>query len=67
METCYKRIDDALERIQTWEIVEFPKEKKTVGSKWVYTLKYKANGSLKRYKVRLVTKGYTQTFGIDYQ
>jgi hypothetical protein len=67
METCYKRIDDALERIQTWEIVEFPKEKKTVGCKWVYTLKYKANGSLKRYKVRLVTKGYTQTFGIDYQ
>ena len=67
MENCYKRIDDALERIQTWEIVEFPKEKKTVGCKWVYTLKYKANGSLKRYKVRLVTKGYTQTFGIDYQ
>jgi hypothetical protein len=67
METCYKRIDDALERIQTWEIVEFPKEKKTVGCKWVYTLNYKANGSLKRYKVRLVTKGYTLTFGIDYQ
>jgi hypothetical protein len=58
---------NALERNQTWEIVELPKEKKIVGCKWVYTLKYKVDGSLKRYKVRLVAKGYTQTFGIDYQ
>jgi len=58
---------NALERNQTWEIVKLPKEKKTVGCKWVYALKYKANGSLERYKVRLVAKGFTQTFGIDYQ
>lgn len=30
-------------------------------------LKYKADGSLERYKVRLVAKGYTQTYGVDYQ
>jgi hypothetical protein len=58
---------NALERNQTWKIVELPKEKKPVRCKWVYTLKYKADGSLERYKVRLVAKGYTQTFGIDYQ
>ena len=58
---------NALERNQTWEIVELPKEKNPVGCKWVYTLKYKADGSLERYKARLVAKGYTQTFGIDYQ
>ena len=56
----------ALERNQTWEIVELPKEKKPVGCKWVYTLKYKANGSLERYKTRLVAKRYIQTFEIDY-
>jgi len=58
---------NALERNQTWEIVELPKEKKPVGCKWVYTLKNKVDSSLERYKIRLVAKGYTQTFGIDYQ
>lgn len=27
---------------------------------------YKANGMIDRYKVRLVAKGYTQTYGVDY-
>lgn len=34
---------------------------------WVYTLKCNANGSLERYKARLVAKRYTQPFGIDFQ
>jgi hypothetical protein len=38
-----------------------------VGRKWVYALKYKVDGSLERYKVRLVAKGYTQIFGIDQE
>ncbi|CAL9014363.1 unnamed protein product, partial [Prunus brigantina] len=29
-------------------------------------LKHKADGSIDRYKVRLVAKGYTQTYGVDY-
>lgn len=57
----------ALIKNGTWEIVELPKGKHTVGCKWVYSLKYKADGSLERYKARLVSKGYAQTFGIDFQ
>ena len=44
-----------------------PKDKKTVGCQWVFTVKCKADGSVERYKVRLVAKRFTQTLGIDYQ
>ena len=47
----------ALEKNKTWEIVERPKGKKIVDCKWIFTLKYKANGSLERHKARLVAKG----------
>ncbi|CAL8122760.1 unnamed protein product [Prunus armeniaca] len=33
---------------------------------WVFTLKYKADGSIDRYKARLEAKGYTQTYEVDY-
>lgn len=37
-----------------------------VGCKWVFSIKYKVDGSNERYKARLVAKGYTQTYGVDY-
>ena len=58
---------NALKRSGTWEIVDLPKEKRTVGRKWVFTVKCKADGSIERYKARLVAKGFTQTYEIDYQ
>ena len=58
---------NALRRSGTWEIVDLPKEKKTVGCKWFFTVKCRADGSVDRYKARLVAKGFTQTYGIDYQ
>ena len=57
----------ALGKNETWDIVELPKGKKTVGCKWVFTIKYKADGTIERHKARLVAKGFTQTYGIDYQ
>lgn len=51
----------------TWEVVDLPKGKKVVGSKWVFTVKYKAYGEVERYKVRLVAQCFTQTYGIDYK
>lgn len=44
----------------TWEIVDLPKEKKTVGCKWVFTVKCKADGSIERYKARLVARVLTR-------
>jgi len=51
----------------TWELVVLPKDKKTIGCKWVYKVKHNINGFMNRYKTRLVAKGYAQTYGIDYE
>ena len=56
----------ALNRNNTWEKCVLPRGKNTVGCKWVFSIKYHANGKIERYKARLVAKGYTQTYGIDY-
>ncbi|KAL4033413.1 hypothetical protein IC575_006500 [Cucumis melo] len=56
----------ALEKNNTWEIGALPRGHKHVGCKWVFTLKYKADGTLDRHKARLVAKGFTQTYGVDY-
>ena len=39
---------------------------KTVGFKWVFTLRYKSDRTLDKHKARLVAKGFTQIYGVDY-
>ena len=56
----------ALEKNKTWDLCTLPKKHKTVGCKWVFTLKYKANGTIDGHKAKLVAKGFTQAYGIDY-
>lgn len=48
---------DALERTNTWSVVSLPKDKHCVGCKWVYKVKYKHDGTIERYKARLVASG----------
>ncbi|KAI4328669.1 hypothetical protein L6164_021004 [Bauhinia variegata] len=46
----------ALEHNNTWEVVPLLVDRKPVGSKWVYKIKYNLNGSIERYKAKLVAK-----------
>lgn len=51
---------DALDTNNTWQLVEKPSHVKSIGSKWVYKVKHKVDGSIERYKDKLVAKGYNE-------
>src|SRR5260370_39786848 len=50
----------------TWELVSLPKGRKRVGSKWVFKIKENADGSIERYKARIVSQGFSQKPHLDY-
>jgi hypothetical protein len=51
---------DSIMSNATWEVVEHPYGCKPIGSKWVFKKKFRPDGTIERYKARLVTKGYSQ-------
>ncbi|GJW12626.1 ribonuclease H-like domain-containing protein [Tanacetum coccineum] len=57
---------DALISNGTWALVPRPTDVNVVRSMWLFKKKYKADGSLERYKARLVANGRSQCLGIDY-
>jgi len=56
----------ALQDNGTWEISDLPPNKKALGCKWVFKIKYKSDGTVERYKARLVIFGNHQVEGIDF-
>ena len=50
----------------TWEVYDLPKNNRVIGAKWVFRKKLKTNDTIERFKARLVVKGFTQKYGIDY-
>ena len=56
----------ALHKSGIWEIVLVHADKFVVDFHWVYAVKIGPDGQVDRLKVRLVSNGYTQIFGLDY-
>ena len=50
----------------TWDLVPPPEGKNIVGPRWVLKVKRDENGSVNRFKARLVAQGYSQVKGVDY-
>jgi len=57
---------NALQNNKTWELVPLPSGKSFVGFRWIFAIKVGPDGTIDHFKARLVTKGYTQIFGLDY-
>ena len=55
-----------LQKNNTWELVDLPPGRKLVKCKWVFKTNFDADGSPLKYKGWLVSKGYSQVHGIDY-
>ncbi|KAL5769820.1 hypothetical protein ACOSP7_013974 [Xanthoceras sorbifolium] len=64
--TAMKEEIAALEQNQTWELVPKPRDVKPISCKWVYKIKCRPDGSIERYKARLVARGFSQQYGLDY-
>ena len=50
----------------TWELVDLPPGSKPLGCKWIFKRKMKTDGSIDKFKTRLIAKGYKQKEGLDY-
>ncbi|GKF61714.1 putative ribonuclease H-like domain-containing protein, partial [Tanacetum coccineum] len=61
-----KDLEEHDEPKKVWTLVNLPNGKRPIGTKWVYMNKKDERGIMIKNKARLVTQGYTQEEGIDY-
>ncbi|KAL6331208.1 hypothetical protein AAG906_009636 [Vitis piasezkii] len=57
---------EALQRNNTWSLVPLLEGRIPIGCRWVYKVKENPNGSVKKYKTRLVAKGFHQQARFDF-
>jgi len=57
---------DVLQKKGTWSLVDLPPGREAISNKWVLRVKYNADGSIEKFKARLVARGFEQEPGKDY-
>jgi hypothetical protein len=57
---------DSIMSNATWEVVERPYGCKAIGSNWMFKKKLRPDGTIERYKARLVIKSYSHKEGEDF-
>ncbi|GJS11856.1 hypothetical protein Tco_0368652 [Tanacetum coccineum] len=57
---------DFILQIHTWELVVLLSGCKSLGYKWIFKKKMKADGTIDKYKARLMIKGFRQSEGLGY-
>nr|GFB42685.1 retrovirus-related Pol polyprotein from transposon TNT 1-94 [Tanacetum cinerariifolium] len=58
---------NSMKVMKVWIVVDLHPNDKLVRSKWLYKKKTDMDGKVHTYKARMVAKGWTQTYGIDYE
>ena len=56
----------SLKKNATYDLVKLPEGKRAIGCRWVFRIKRKIDGSIDRFKARLVAQGFSQKSGVDY-
>ena len=59
--------DESMYSNYVWELVDLPESVRPIGCKWIYKKKRGVDGKVETFKARLVSKGYTQKEGVDYE
>ena len=57
---------DSLVNNGTWTLTDLPPGREALKCKWLWRIKFDAEGNMTKFKARLVLKGYMQRHGVDY-
>ena len=57
---------DAFISYQTCDLVSTFSGLPLISCRWVFSVKHRLDGTVDEYKARLVSRGFTQNFDVDY-